>query len=69
MKKRLFALLAALLLMVLVSGCALAAGHRVGDKVEDFTVTLADGTVFSLSESLAEGKPVLLNFWASWCSP
>ena len=69
MKKRLFALLAALLLMVLVSGCALAAGYRVGDKVEDFTVTLADGTVFSLSETLAEGKPVLLNFWASWCSP
>ncbi len=33
----------------------------------DFTVQEADGTVHKLSEY--RGKPIVLNFWASWCGP
>ena len=33
----------------------------------DFTVQEADGTVHKLSEY--KGKPIVLNFWASWCGP
>lgn len=36
-------------------------------KAPDFTVQLANGDTFTLSEQ--EGKVVLLNFWATWCSP
>lgn len=38
-------------------------------KVEapDFTVVDADGTEVKLSDYV--GKPIVLNFWASWCSP
>lgn len=38
-------------------------------KVEapDFTVVDADGTEVKLSDHI--GKPIVLNFWASWCSP
>lgn len=36
-------------------------------KAQDFTVTDIDGNEVKLSDFL--GKPVVLNFWASWCPP
>ena len=35
--------------------------------VPDFTVTDADGNEVKLSDYF--GKPIVLNFWASWCDP
>ena len=36
-------------------------------KAPDFTVVDADGNSVKLSELF--GKPIVLNFWASWCPP
>ena len=40
---------------------------RVGNQAPDFTITIRDGSTFTLSEK--RGKVVVLNFWASWCGP
>jgi len=44
--------------------------HPPSQRVEsgiapDFTVTTYDGETFRLSENF--GKPIIINFWASWC--
>lgn len=40
---------------------------RVGSKAPDFTLTGLDGKTYKLSDF--RGKPVLVNFWGSWCDP
>jgi len=39
----------------------------VGNPAPDFQLSDLDGKTVSLSDF--QGKPVLLNFWASWCRP
>ncbi|MCC5914432.1 MAG: TlpA family protein disulfide reductase [Balneolaceae bacterium] len=38
------------------------------DSAPDFEVTTIDGEIISLEQSLADGKPVVVYFMASWCS-
>ena len=71
----------AVLLLVLVAGGAwlwwtrppataaatTASGAGVGLPAPDFSLPTLDGGEFTLSE--LRGKPVVLNFWATWCIP
>lgn len=68
----LFILIAFILFFVIVvlPGC-LDSGRAdipsVGNPAPDFTLTSINGTKVTLSDY--QGRVVLLNFWASWCSP
>jgi thiol-disulfide isomerase/thioredoxin len=63
--KRILIAMAALLMLIL-GGCRNSEPAQVGTTAPDFTVS--DGQR-SITLSQLRGKPVLLNFWATWCPP
>lgn len=53
---------------LVTAGCSGSTqGPEIGKLAPDFQLSNLDGQVVSLGDF--RGKPVLLNFWASWCSP
>ncbi|NDI34315.1 redoxin domain-containing protein [Chengkuizengella sediminis] len=63
-----------LILFVVIAGVTLFSGvlssdevPEVGDFAPDFTLKGLDGQVYQLSDF--EGKPVVVNFWGSFCEP
>ena len=52
--------------VLLVAGCS-SQPPRVGELAPDFQLPNLEGQSISLSHF--RGKPVLVNFWASWCPP
>lgn len=62
---------------MLLAGCENAADGAasaylqkyVGRNVAALTVQDLDGKTVALKDILAQGRPVLLNVWATWCAP
>lgn len=72
--KKIISLILALVLFCCTMIPAFADGeqtsmYELGDKIDDFTVTLSDGSEVSLYGLLETKKAVLINLWATWCGP
>ena len=63
-----------LVAMLVVTGCSVGpedgnsgpTGTQVGDRAPDFELQDLNGQVVSLSG--LRGRPVMVNFWATWCT-
>ena len=54
-------------LFLVLPGCSTGPEHEmVGSRAPDFTLDCLDGDKISMAD--LTGKPVLLEFWAPWCS-
>ena len=67
--KRVFALMCAIVIMGVGASYAAEGAPQVGDKYVDIELQDANGDAIAVSELLAEGKWVLVDFWATWCGP
>ena len=67
--KKFFALMCAVVLMGIGTTYAMAGAPEVGDKYIDIELEDANGNTIAVSDLLAEGKWVLIDFWATWCGP
>ncbi len=55
------------LLIVWLAACGPAPAAKLGSPAPDFTLNTPDGSTVQLAQ--LKGKPVWINFWATWCVP
>jgi peroxiredoxin len=67
--KTLFILICSIATLGLCNASANDGAPQVGDTYINIELPTANGDDVAVSELLAEGKWVLVDFWATWCGP
>ena len=62
-----YSVLSTLLALALVACSGAQPAARLGSPAPDFSLPTADGGTVRLAD--LKGKPILINFWATWCPP
>ena len=70
--EKLLAIIIILVSVVVLEGCSTAQAVKpedviVGNTIPDFSVTSLEGK--TINKDSLKGEVVVLNFWASWCTP
>jgi thiol-disulfide isomerase/thioredoxin len=56
--------------VITMDPAAFPLGALAGDPAPDVEFMLLEGGTFSVADHVAgDGRPLVLNFWASWCAP
>ena len=57
-----------LLLVIIISG-SLTAQTEQGSKLPSVNVKTLEGQTFNTQDITNDGKPIVISFWALWCTP
>lgn len=58
-----------LLVIVLASNVLAQAGEKAFPKIPSVNIKTIDGRDFNTADIHNDGKPIILSFWALWCTP
>lgn len=58
-----------LLVLFLASNVFAQSGEKTFPKIPSVTVKTIDGRDFNTANIQNDGKPIILSFWALWCTP